>query len=511
MSNSGTPPTPRPEALKKLAQLRIERLKKEEEEEQWISGEELYTEGSSDEDDMALRTKRKSNERGLKKSSRSAGCKAKKQIKEENKKPQSHLIPQLNLTSCVEKNEIEEKTTPIHSGKDQKSVDKACSELDPKILTTDTLPCSSTQNDEVQEEISWRPKRGSIKLPNLTTEGRVELLGLESKSEASLVDADEAYCAMIETIKKLKTFFMDEFSIFPSIATAERGSSRQRNIKGINANKNLSKLLASDWHFLHERCDDKSALTNMNVLDFLLEIIDFKQKEAHDETLNVQLQIREELSQFMVSQAPSSDEVRKNINSFLEHCLFAEYKGNPKDIKALNNGDDMQNPKHYKDEIVQYWEIKHCDSIEHIDAVKLTMFNKSFISGNEMYPLCVPSVEKNDDQENIEDGEDIVPLTDEEKLRLDELLDDDSEPQSINESFTTDDNSNSNCDTRSFEGGRENEVYAFNEEMKQNLDKINEKLQAFSKSQCENEVPSPKINADLSEPKSEESSENHEK
>ncbi|KAK7792756.1 hypothetical protein R5R35_007073 [Gryllus longicercus] len=412
MSNSGTPPTPRPEALKKLAQLRIERLKKEEEEEQWISGEELYTEGSSDEDDMALRTKRKSNERGLKKSSRSAGCKAKKQIKEENKKPQSHLIPQLNLTSCVEKNEIEEKTTPIHSG-------------------------------------------------------------LESKSEASLIDADEAYCAMIETIKKLKTFFMDEFSIFPSITTAERGSSRQRNIKGINANKNLSKLLASDWHFLHDRCDVKSALTNMNVLDFLLEIIDFKQKEAHEETLNVQLQIREELSQFMVSQAPSSDEVRKNINSFLEHCLFAEYK----DIKALNNGDDMQNPKHYKDEIVQYWEIKHCDSIEHVDAVKLTMFNKSIISGNEMYPLCVPSVEKNDDQENIEDGEDIVPLTDEEKLRLDELLDYDSEPQSINESFTTDDNSNSNCDTRSFEGGRENEVYAFNEEMKQNLDKINEKLQ----------------------------------
>ncbi|XP_068085961.1 uncharacterized protein [Anabrus simplex] len=62
MSNPRKPPSPPPEALRKLAQLQIERLKKEEEEEQWISGEELYTEGSSDEDDAALRAKRRANE-----------------------------------------------------------------------------------------------------------------------------------------------------------------------------------------------------------------------------------------------------------------------------------------------------------------------------------------------------------------------------------------------------------------------------------------------------------------
>lgn len=143
----------RPEALRTLAQLQIERLKKEEDEDQWISGEELYTEGSSDEDDTAVRNKRRKHRRGT-------------PSKEGRHKQPQHKKPSQPSTSSDS------------GGK--------ASGINPPELKFESLSLAGEESHkeasmlvsdkEEQIEISWRPKRGSIKLPNLNAEGRVEML-----------------------------------------------------------------------------------------------------------------------------------------------------------------------------------------------------------------------------------------------------------------------------------------------------------------------------------------------
>ncbi|PSN35355.1 hypothetical protein C0J52_11504 [Blattella germanica] len=143
MSNP-TEANSKPEALRKLAQLQIERLKKEEEEEQWISGEELYTEGSSDEDDSALRAKKRTDGRARKHRRATPGKEARRK-----QGHQKSVSPQPPTTST-------------------ESVSKSG-------MSPPELKLEESAVVEEQIEISWRPKRGSIKLPNLGSEGR-ELL-----------------------------------------------------------------------------------------------------------------------------------------------------------------------------------------------------------------------------------------------------------------------------------------------------------------------------------------------
>ncbi|XP_067012416.2 uncharacterized protein [Anabrus simplex] len=171
MSNPRKPPSPPPEALRKLAQLQIERLKKEEEEEQWISGEELYTEGSSDEDDAALRAKRRANEgKGANKTIKGTPYKERKhnlkpRLTSDNTDVSSELVPGIPLKESQFQN-----LTLSEKADDDSKCDKS-SAKSPENRGENAGNSYLSDLNEEQSEISWRPKRGSIKLPNLTSEG----------------------------------------------------------------------------------------------------------------------------------------------------------------------------------------------------------------------------------------------------------------------------------------------------------------------------------------------------
>ncbi|XP_063221909.1 uncharacterized protein LOC134530722 isoform X2 [Bacillus rossius redtenbacheri] len=122
------------EAVKPVTSFRIERLKREDDEEQWISGEELCTEGSSDEEDATGRA-RKRGEPNYARRNHKAGKQACPAV--------ASIPPTLSVELAPER------AAGQGPGGD------------------DTL----TGPEEQQAEISWRPKRGSIKLPNLSLEG----------------------------------------------------------------------------------------------------------------------------------------------------------------------------------------------------------------------------------------------------------------------------------------------------------------------------------------------------
>jgi len=134
----------------------------QEEEEQWISGEELYTEGSSDDDDTAIRIRKRAGGKARKHRVRVAALKDAKQ-KEGLKKPD--ITPPSMDTSGevgVSPSEVRLESLMLTAEESHK-----CQPQEGDKLVTD--------NDE-QIEISWRPKRGSIKLPNLSPDGRMEVV-----------------------------------------------------------------------------------------------------------------------------------------------------------------------------------------------------------------------------------------------------------------------------------------------------------------------------------------------
>lgn len=189
----------------KLTQLQVERIK--DEDEQWISGEELYTEGSSDDDDAALRAKRRSDERHArapKKNLKSSSVKEKSddlEWKSTSTKPYVASSPAecvQNATEAVNPTVTPNGSKTVNSivvVNETGTVRTAFGVNETRTMDTIGLAVHSQDSYDVQlpinndtdgcdlhvetddSEISWRPKRGSIKLPNVTVEGRVvELL-----------------------------------------------------------------------------------------------------------------------------------------------------------------------------------------------------------------------------------------------------------------------------------------------------------------------------------------------
>ncbi|XP_046740980.1 uncharacterized protein LOC124408248 [Diprion similis] len=138
-----------------LTQIQIERLKREDEEEHWISGEELYTEGSSDdEDDQRTAVSDPEVPR--------CGGNARGNARPRWGHPSLSRLARVAVPSKVRSEETEivafESTTSCE--------DKASS-----LPETDLAMKEDAIQDEGEdeEEISWRPKRGSIVLPNVTS------------------------------------------------------------------------------------------------------------------------------------------------------------------------------------------------------------------------------------------------------------------------------------------------------------------------------------------------------
>lgn len=158
-------PSTRPEALKKLAQLQIDRLR-EEEEEQWISGEELYTEGSSedDDDDTASRNKRRTGGRARKHRRVAPGKDTRsKQVRYKSNVTPSTVGSSGELSVIPPEVKLESLTLTAEDSHESQPQEE-------------NMPMTNFDEQIEQIKISWRPKRGSIKLPNLSPEGRAEML-----------------------------------------------------------------------------------------------------------------------------------------------------------------------------------------------------------------------------------------------------------------------------------------------------------------------------------------------
>jgi hypothetical protein len=132
----------------------------QEEEEQWISGEELYTEGSSDDDDTAVRSRRAGGK--ARKHRRTAAMKDTKHKEGHNKSDITPSTVSTNAEFGVIPPEMRLESLTLTTEESHR-----CQPQEGNMLVTDI--------DE-QIKISWRPKRGSIKLPNLSPDGRVEVV-----------------------------------------------------------------------------------------------------------------------------------------------------------------------------------------------------------------------------------------------------------------------------------------------------------------------------------------------
>uniref|UniRef100_A0A1Y1MST8 Uncharacterized protein n=1 Tax=Photinus pyralis TaxID=7054 RepID=A0A1Y1MST8_PHOPY len=135
--------TSQAERIKAFKLAQHARLRKQDEEEQWISSEELCTEGSSDEESHASTTSHRKMKRNKpqKRGISPLAQLPKKESTSSNLQESKYLFP--------------ERVQSIDKANSQKSVDSKNSESEESI-----------DESEMEKMIQWRPKRGSIKLPD---------------------------------------------------------------------------------------------------------------------------------------------------------------------------------------------------------------------------------------------------------------------------------------------------------------------------------------------------------
>ncbi|XP_042227523.1 uncharacterized protein LOC121869970 [Homarus americanus] len=144
------------EASLKPRQLQVTRLRREEEEESWISGEELYTEGSSDDEAAPGHSRSPAHH--------------------------PHPLHKEQLTADQSKNSSTHDSPPTTP---PSAASEPAQQNDPHLTETtrrlslmglenvenvESPTASTTDTEEVEEQeevMLWRPKRGSIKLPHV--------------------------------------------------------------------------------------------------------------------------------------------------------------------------------------------------------------------------------------------------------------------------------------------------------------------------------------------------------
>nr|XP_045583100.1 uncharacterized protein LOC123746010 [Procambarus clarkii] len=135
----------------KPRQLQVTRLRREEEEESWISGEELYTEGSSDDEAAHARSPAHHHAHHP------------HQLPDHSKYP-AHPTPPTTPPSAA--SEPAQQNDP-HLTETTRRLSLMGLE---KVGEAAHTPSSSIDAEEVEEQeevMLWRPKRGSIKLPHV--------------------------------------------------------------------------------------------------------------------------------------------------------------------------------------------------------------------------------------------------------------------------------------------------------------------------------------------------------
>nr|CAD7438890.1 unnamed protein product [Timema bartmani] len=329
---------PLPEALKTLGSLQIERLKKEDDEEQWISGEELCTEGSSDEDDTTLRSKRRGGAKNHRKPHKGGKRLHKLPPKllepggtqEETKalEPTPQFLAPADISSA--------ETSPTPARKLEEVVDS------PLQCSSDT--CDLFTKKEAEElEISWRPKRGSIKLPNLTPEaadsGSELYVNINNDSEEDSVDN----VLRSDITSENRNDSDNECEVAADCLDVNRaGVDRRNHVRNTllchSNTTSVRRLSAGMPHsqeenfFNNSDSNVKSAFLKMKVLDALLQAAENKEREAERETLKSQLSVRQELEQLQDSQLESLvGELARNSHSFFKLCPYSLEKNGTKE------------------------------------------------------------------------------------------------------------------------------------------------------------------------------------
>ena len=167
--------TSQAERIKAFKLAQHARLRKQDDEEQWISSEELCTEGSSDEESNTSTSHRKLKRNKPQKRGISPLAQLpKKESSSSLLQESNYLLPEPQLSNqCMETNE------QFHSNKlDKSSQDKSKPSClgDSKNSDSD----DSIDGSEIEKMIQWRPKRGSIKLPDFPEGIPVEVTSVDS-------------------------------------------------------------------------------------------------------------------------------------------------------------------------------------------------------------------------------------------------------------------------------------------------------------------------------------------
>ncbi|KAF5304908.1 hypothetical protein FQR65_LT00792 [Abscondita terminalis] len=265
----------------------------QDDEEQWISSEELCTEGSSDEETRAQTTGQRRLKKNTKPQKRGISPLAQSSKKDETISPDvndsNYLLPEIPVSKNA--------TEPKNQSKSIKPVEV-------------NLPNSSNDSEEsldaseIETMIQWRPKRGSIKLPELC-EGipAVELTSVDSlhkTEEHSLFEMNAFFMEMNLTIRNLKLKHTKYESIlFPELDVNE--DINLRTFTNIKKNENISSMIDS-----------------VNELDDLISEKSFTLEKATEERKAIQ----QELYNMIMNQFNSKSVLNKSMQTFLELCRF---------------------------------------------------------------------------------------------------------------------------------------------------------------------------------------------
>nr|CAD7573774.1 unnamed protein product [Timema californicum] len=393
-------------------------------EEQWISGEELCTEGSSDEDDTTLRAKRRGG--------------AKNHRKPHKGGKRLHKLPPKLLEPDRTQEEIKalEPTPQFLAPADISSAETSPTPARKLEEVVDSpLQCSSdacdlfTKKEAEELEISWRPKRGSIKLPNLTPEVA------DSGSELSVNvnnDSDE----------------VSADNVLRSDITSENSSDSDNECEvaadwfDVNRAVRTIKLDSQEENFLDNSDSNlKRAFLKMKILDALLQAAENMEREAEQETLKSQLFVRQELEQLEDSQPESLvGELAKNSDSFFKLCPYSLEKNGTKEECSIKFSQFDVVGKLYDDKLNVSSKDEHKGFIEIHEEKGIPNFEIEFNIKENMSPDKTPAKTENKDKievskkkpthfvlRNIKlaaSGMGKLAITDKEKQQLERLMHD---------------------------------------------------------------------------------------
>ncbi|KAK2581411.1 hypothetical protein KPH14_005088 [Odynerus spinipes] len=192
MSINSSRRTGKDHLTKPAVQSQLARLKREEEEELWISGEELCTEGSSDEEDSRTPSRSYRTNKSQDSRNSSAGGGKHHWVVSDNAKNlteryNDRVDSSKSMNSNSEENSLsslEMANSSITESQNMRSNSSVQSDTNVSLTTDDTCSDVAQDDDDEEEEegqglkdseISWKVNRGTIKLINTGANATTEL------------------------------------------------------------------------------------------------------------------------------------------------------------------------------------------------------------------------------------------------------------------------------------------------------------------------------------------------